>query len=430
MRPATSLSRRIGLGLLGYALLLGVAVLVHGLIVNETVERLVWRSLLDAEMDHMLARRGADPSFAWSDTETLQLFEFDRGAAPDDPLSRLPPGVHDEVAYRGRELAVNVRDLDGHRMVLALDISDLEAQERELSSILVLSALGLVALLALAAAWGVRRLVRPLGELARRIARLAPEASGHRVELPAGSTVELAVIADAINAYLARAEAFVERERAFVDSASHELRTPIAVMGGAAEIALGHPDVPRGVADQLHRIRHAAHGVEQLVALLLLLAKAPERLAAMSDRVALDQLLPEIVEDHRHLCEGKSLRLELDPPPACDIVAPLMIVQAAIGNLLRNAIENSDSGVVRIALEAEGPVVRIEDPGHGMSPEEISRLYREHARGGGGGRSGIGLALIARLCEHLGWSLAIEPRNGKGTRVRLDLGTAGAAAPA
>src|SRR3546814_6952873 len=72
---------------------------------------------------------------------------------------------------------------------------------------------------------------------------------------------------------------------------------------------------------------------------------------------------------------------------------------------------NSDRGTISIAL-GRGGVVVIEDPGHGMSPEEISVIYARMARGGDGGRngSGIGLDLIARLCEHLGWRLEIEPR--------------------
>src|SRR3546814_1776622 len=78
---------------------------------------------------------------------------------------------------------------------------------------------------------------------------------------------------------------------------------------------------------------------------------------------------------------------------------------------------SSDRGTISIAL-GRGGVVVIEDPGHDMSPEEISVIYARMARGGDGGRngSGIGLDLIARLCEHLGWRLEIEPRAPRGTR--------------
>ena len=102
-------------------------------------------------------------------------------------------------------------------------------------------------------------------------------------------------------------------------------------------------------------------------------------------------------------------------------MAPLPIVQAAIGNLLRNAIENSDRGEITVRLERRTTVV-IEDPGHGMTPEEISAIYARIARGGGersGG--GIGLDLISRICEHLAWKLDIASRPGSGTITTLNL---------
>ena len=97
------------------------------------------------------------------------------------------------------------------------------------------------------------------------------------------------------------------------------------------------------------------------------------------------------------------------------------VVQAAVGNLLRNALENSDRGVIRLSLSPRA-VVTIEDPGHGMSPEEVSAIYARLARGGGdriGG--GIGLELIARLCEHLGWTLDVQSDPSRGTVARLAL---------
>jgi signal transduction histidine kinase len=101
--------------------------------------------------------------------------------------------------------------------------------------------------------------------------------------------------------------------------------------------------------------------------------------------------------------------------------APLNIVQAAIGNLLRNAIENSDSGSIRIDLSADG-VVRISDPGQQMSPEQVSQLYARLARGEGRDGGGIGLDLISRLCRHLDWKLSFAALATGGTLVTLDLG--------
>ncbi|HET8819778.1 MAG TPA: HAMP domain-containing sensor histidine kinase [Xanthomonadaceae bacterium] len=413
--------RRILLAVLGYVVLLSLAVLGHGITVNEGAERLVWESLLDSEIDHYLRRSRAEPGYDWRDSGSMRLFDPARGLQPPAALAGLEEGVHDEVVVDGRQHVVLVREVDGRRLVLALDIDALEASERRLGWTVALSALVLLALLGIAVAWGVDRLLRPLDEMARQIAGLRPELHHQRITMPPGATAELVVIASALDSYLDRQEQFVERERAFIDSASHELRTPVSVIAGATELALDHDGVPDPVRRQLVRIGKTANDVEQLVSLLLVLAKDPARLVASSDRIQLDQLLPEVVDDHLHLAVGKDLEVTMGPVAPCDIVAPLPIVQAAIGNLLRNAIEHSDRGRIVVSLQPDATVV-IDDPGHAMTPEEVSALYARVARGAGRQGGGIGLELIARLCEHLGWRLAFGPGIGDGTRTTLALG--------
>jgi signal transduction histidine kinase len=162
--------------------------------------------------------------------------------------------------------------------------------------------------------------------------------------------------------------------------------------------------------------------MEQLIGLLLVLAKDPGRLREASERFDLEVLLPEVVEDHQHLTSDKHLALELGGLPASPMLAPAAIVHVAIGNLVRNAIENSDHGSIVVELGPAG-VVHVRDPGTGLSAEEIGRLYAQRARRGDGPGSGLGLALIGRICDHLGWSLRFEPIAGGGTHAELDLRT-------
>lgn len=419
MTPVRSgLRRRILLSLMGYVVVLTIAVIAHGFIVNEHAEQLVWQSLLDSELDHFL-ELSKDPNYHWVDTRTIALYDGREAGAVPAALRNLTPGVHDEVMVDGIERVVLVREVEGRPVMLALDITDLEQREFDMGLTVVGSALTMILLLGIAIAWSVNRLVRPLSAVAQDIAALQPDQPGQRIEVPDSASSELVVIADAVNDYLKRNDRFVERERTFIDSASHELRTPVAVIAGASEIALEQADVPPATRGQLARIQRTARDVEQLISLLLVLAKDPARLARTSDRVALDQLLPEIVDDHRHLTRDKDLVLSVVSLAPCEILAPLQIVQAAIGNLLRNAIEHSDRGEITIRLEAPATVV-IDDPGHGMTPEEISAIYARLARGGGerhGG--GIGLDLISRLCEHLGWQLDITSDEKRGTTTTL-----------
>ncbi|KRA45407.1 HAMP domain-containing sensor histidine kinase [Pseudoxanthomonas sp. Root630] len=404
----------------GYALLLTVAVMLHGFLVNEIAERLVWDSLLKTELEHHLQRNADDPRYRWSDTDDLQLYTSTDARPLPREVVGLPEGIHDELVMGDREVLVLVRTVEGVKYTLVLDITELESQEDTLTLIVFGLAVTLVLLMGLSVAWGLRRSLRPLTQLAADIGALSPDRMGQRIAVSEKATTELVVIASALNDYLRRHESFIERERVFIDTTSHELRTPIAIIAGASELALDQADLPGPARQQVQRIHRTARDVERMIALLLTLAKDPARLSRNNDVVLLHELLPDIIEDHQHLMQGKDLTIVIDALAPCSVAAPLHIVQAAIGNLLRNAIENSDRGEIHVRLDADATVT-LEDPGHGMTPEDISRIYAQMARGGSREGGGIGLDLLARLCEHLGWTLSIQSAPGRGTISRLRL---------
>jgi len=419
-----SLSLRITLWVVLYMLVLSAAVIALGNSIDEHAERMVWKSMLHSEIDHFDRRRIDDPTYRWRDIEGASLFGWGSGRPLPPELARYKPGLHDDVRFEGRDHVLLVRMVEGQRQALMMDIGEFEQDEFRLSAAMLAGVVLVLVLLGAGMGWTLRRLVRPLADMADDIGRLRPDDAAQRIAPAANASSEMTVIANALNDYLARNERYVDRERQFIATSSHELRTPVAVIAGAAEIALDGESVPEATRRQLERILRTARGVEQLIALLLVLARDPARLSAISETFRLDVMLPELVEDHRHLCAGKDLELAIAPLPPCTLHAPAGIVRAAIGNLLRNAIENSDRGTIALALGTPAVVV-IEDPGHGMSPEEVGAVYARMAREGGARNGdGIGLELIARLCEHLGWGLRIEPHPPQGTRVVLDLGAA------
>ena len=414
LRKPHSLRRRITLWLLVFASALTIAIIAQGTVVIEYVERIVWKSLLTVELDHFIQRSKDEPTYRWDDTTGFVVY-----VGADDPdlppaLQGLDEGLHDDLRIGDSNNVVLVHDDAGTRYTLAMDIEQFAIDESAYESLTVIAALLLLLAIGIATAIGVSHLLRPLSRLAQRIGAMRPEYGVERIELEPDAGSELVIIADAFNDYLQRNAQFVERERTFINTASHELRTPVAVISGATELALQEHAEPAAMRHQLQRIRRSAREMEQLIVLLLALAKDPARLANTSKPLALDALLPQIIEDHQHLTAGKSLQLCLAPLPPCEILAPPGIVRAAVGNLLRNAIENSDNGRIDISLQDDATVV-IHDPGHGMSPEQISAIYTRMARvGAGGGDSGIGLELISRLCEHFGWRLDLksDPQHG------------------
>lgn len=414
--PTTSLKRQVTLGMLMYTLLLSLGVATHGVIVNENVERLIWESLLQSEFEHFQKRQRTDSGYQWADTDLLQLF----GRGSDTPIPAefdLAHGIHDEISVGKKQFVVLVDGAGPDRSVMALDITDIEKAEQQLIWMILGSSTVLVCVLVLVTIFGARRLVRPLNGLARAIAELSPDRNGQRVQVEPHAPKEAQVIAEGLNSYLMRIDDFVERERKFIRMASHELRTPIAVVVSTAEVALDPLVSQRSTETHLRRILATAHEMQNLITLLLTFARDPARLQSMMELVDLAELVPAIVQDHRLLAGSKELVFDIITTPPCSIHAPRQIASAAIGNLIRNAIENSEHGTIRVMTTSSG--VTVQDSGHGVSESERSRIYTQLARAGSAAAGGIGLELIARACAHLGWHLDIDSLEAGGTKATL-----------
>lgn len=417
MQKRRSLQSQISRLLGGYAVLLAAIIVL--VFADDFLEDKVWKVLLEREIVQHLQHRAGDPPFEQRDAGAVRLY-YTPGRPPPPGLSTLPHGVHDDFWFGGRENVVLVQRVDGVDYFVVRDITGIETIE----DVLIIGSLGLalvvLVVIGILVARGVRNALRPLSDLANGIGALSPHHVGQRLAVADDASSEVHVITHALNDYLRRQDDFIERERVFIDTASHELRTPIAIIAGASELALDQPGLPPPARQQVLRVHRTARDVERLIALLLTLAKDPARLSRSNDVVLLHELLPDIIEDHQHLMAGKDLTVVIDALAPCSVAAPLHIVQAAIGNLLRNAIENSDRGEIHVQLDAD-ETVTLEDPGHGMTPEDISRIYAQMARGGSREGGGIGLDLLARLCEHLGWTLSIQSAPGRGTISRLRL---------
>ncbi len=420
-----TLRTRIATGMFTYAVMIATGILGLGYITNEGVETVVWQSLLDSELDDLVKHRALDPNAPLPSSSNLHAYAVDRahidGSGLPIALATLTPGLHDEVDLGDREAAVMVRDAGAQRFYMVIDITELEADERALTAWLLVVT-GLVTVMLAALGWWISgRLLRPLSNFSAEIDQLRPTTRGKRVSFDADARDEIAAIGRAVNGLLDRIDGLVTRERTFITTASHELRTPIAAIIGAAEVAAGQPDLSEAARKPLQRIQRASRDIDQLIRVLLVLTKSPERIMESAVVFALQDVVDEVVGDLAPMTAAKSLTLAVGTLTASNLRAPVGIAQIAIANLVRNAIQHSDHGDVTVSIEAAG-VVRVVDPGHGMAAEEISKLYETLARQGDGqhGR-GVGLELMGRICEHLGWALEIQADAGGGTVATLDL---------
>lgn len=236
MKARSSLRQRIVASVVCYTVMLSVAIVLLGYWVNEQAEQRVWEGMLTSELATVRSDR-------WEDTDTMRRFGGNSGIPVPPPFKHLTPGVHDEVKYDGRLYVVLVQGPPEAPAVLALDISDMERRESTLTVAMLLSAVVVMVFLAGTTYFAAQWLVKPLALLSLSIRGLRPVARDQQIVVEEADPEEIAVIAQALNDYLRNTDRYVERERSFLNTASHELRTPIAVIAGAAEVAIEQTDI-------------------------------------------------------------------------------------------------------------------------------------------------------------------------------------------
>jgi signal transduction histidine kinase len=283
----------------------------------------------------------------------------------------------------------------------------LELREREL----LVSFLAGTLLIGLAA-WRLSyrlaaQALEPLDALVAAIRALDPEAPGTRLKVDQDS--ELAVIAEAVNGYIARLEALLERERAFAAAASHELRTPLAVIAGAAEVIAQRPAEPQRALARIQRaVEQARFDLDALLALSRVREPPP------AQAIALHEALPQWAEPHRPAQGGPDLVWRLTPATLIATPGSLHIV---FTNLLRNALRAAGAaGTVEVELDGTG--LRVIDDGPGIPPDELSKVFEPRFRGRDGG-TGIGLYIARALAQRHGWQLTLENRGDNGAAAAL-----------
>jgi signal transduction histidine kinase len=332
-------------------------------------------------------------------------------------LRHLEAGVQEKtVDGIGLRMLVG-RDAAGDFVVVDRD-SDYEKIEAVVYSIV---AAGFGVLLILSAFLGryiARRFVRPISTLAAAVM-----SKDSNAELPLlANTDEMGVLARAFSARTAELKQFLVRERFFTGDVSHELRTPLTVIIGAAEILVERTaDQPELLAPA-DRILRAANDAADCVTVLLLLARAPQLINAPETKIS--EILHEEGERSRLLCRNKPVSLVLMADTGLTVFARRELLSTAIGNLIRNACQYTERG--EVVARVEGQSVVVEDTGPGIPSAVRARLFDKppFSPAADSAGSGIGLALVKRICEHLGAVLRVSDRAGGGTIFTIEFPSA------
>jgi signal transduction histidine kinase len=223
------------------------------------------------------------------------------------------------------------------------------------------------------------------------------------------------------------------RRRQFFAELSHELRTPVTIIRGEAEIALRHPDDATEVKAALGRVVEVAGELGGRVQDLLEAARGTAMDYAVAlQPVALAEIVTAAVGQMQAVAAHRGVLLELDAvPQALEIEADRDRLQQALVIVLDNALRYSppESRVcVGVTVEDEHVWVQVEDEGPGMAEEDFAHAFEPHYRGAVGrardpSGSGIGLAIARRIVLAHRGSIELNPRQPHGLLVGIGLPT-------
>ncbi|MGE0069318.1 MAG: sensor histidine kinase [Thiomonas sp.] len=270
--------------------------------------------------------------------------------------------------------------------------------------------LALIPLLALLAAWVVRRALRPLRQMAHGV-----DARSEADLQPLPETdvpQEILPFVHSINRLLLRLSASMEQQRRFVADAAHELRTPIAVLSMQVD-NLKPLQLPTQARERVKALQEGLRRARTVVEQLLTLARSQGEQAVQRQRIDPSSVMREVIADLLPLAESRHIDLGIDRADA----VRLSTDPAALYTLLRNAVDNAlrytpQGGRVdlRVRAEADRVVIEVQDSGPGIAPEQLQRVFDPFVRlpGAQSEGSGLGLAIIQRIAQRLGGSVWLE----------------------
>ncbi|MCC8163569.1 MAG: HAMP domain-containing protein [Lachnospiraceae bacterium] len=296
--------------------------------------------------------------------------------------------------------------------------------EVELSAISRTSLILLPSLVVLAIIGGfliAGRTLRPIRQIADTAAQIREGNDlGKRIELSEGQD-ELHQLAGQFNEMFTRLDESFQTQQRFVSDASHELRTPAAVISAQCELSLEAPQSQEEYEEALRVIQRQSRKMNRLIGSLLdftRLELQPERYA--KEELDLSGLTESVCEDLALLRE-KNIELRCEAEPDIRFTGNRELLTRLLTNLIGNAYRygNTDGHTwVTLCSDENAIVLRVQDDGIGIDKESLphlfERFYQADASRSGEG-NGLGLAMVKEIAGFHGGEISVESEAGLGS---------------
>ena len=274
----------------------------------------------------------------------------------------------------------------------------------------------------------LKRMLKPIDDMIKTARTMSGSHLNTRLNV-VNSHDELKDLAETFNEMLGRIQEAYEQQDRFVSDASHELRTPIAVIQGYANLLTRWGKEDKEVLDEsVTAIKNEAESMKNLVERLLFLARADKETQKLSKELfPLNELIEEVLRDTKIIDSQHEIFVKANS--FTNLNADRALLKQAIRVFVDNSIKYTPPyGSIAISSHLEEQQIRIcvEDNGIGIPIEDLpyvfNRFYKcDKSRSRNNGGTGLGLAIAKWIIEKHNGSVTIESKVEKGTKVIIHL---------
>lgn len=280
------------------------------------------------------------------------------------------------------------------------------------------------------------RAFRPIDQLIDQVEAITDGRSLHRRLGVTMAGEELVRLSETLNAFIGRIEKSFGGLRRFTADASHELKTPLAVIRADVERAMSDSTTEAERAVALEEALQQVTRMADLVDSLLTLARADEgRFDLFREPVELEPLVREVLETARLLAEDPELTVETPHIENAEVLGDVARLRQLFLNLVTNAIKYTPKGGrIEISLTRDDEVARfaVTDTGIGIAAVDLPYVFerfwradRVRSRASERGGFGLGLAISKWIAQAHGGTLEVQSRLGRGSMFTVTLPLAG-----
>jgi len=403
--------------------LISVVTVIGVVTASLIVERMLVNKALRGEAEFFWDKRQQSADFPLPATLNLTAFLFP-GSDVQVPQSyrKLGLGQH-RVDNDGQRQIVHVSERAGQRLYLLFDggtVSSLAFYFGVVPLIMVLLTMYGFAFFAYVLS---KQAVSPITRLASVIEnfdfnkRDATELN--LAGLDRSHNSETGILAHALDHFVERSTASIDRERNFTRFASHELRTPLAVIQGSAS-SLELLDLDGAPARAVQRIKRTSKQMGELLNTLLLLAREEsDTESEKSDPLNVNELLDTLLAQLGSVYADKGNAVDIQHKEKLIVRAPESVLSIVLGNVLGNAFSYTTYGKIEIVVDRNS--VTITDTGVGMDQTAVENAFEPFYRASSdkGAHQGLGLAIVRQSCTNYGWDVQLASEKGSGTAVTI-----------